>query len=88
MVDHLIDAVAVEYRGGYTLRVTFEDGAVRDVDLSGQLQGPVFEPLKDTELFRKAYVDPETMTVTWPGGADAASDALYEMGVAVEGKAA
>jgi hypothetical protein len=29
------------------LRLTFDDGVRRDVDLSGELWGPVFEPLKD-----------------------------------------
>ncbi len=38
------DIVEVEAHDAYLLRVAFDDGEVRDVDLSEQLDGPVFEP--------------------------------------------
>ena len=66
-----------------TLRVWFDDDAVKDVDLTGELWGEVFEPLKDPEFFRKAWVNPETGTVEWPNGADLAPSFLHERGVSV-----
>jgi hypothetical protein len=39
------------------------------VDLSGELHGPVFEPLADPDFFAKVSVDEGLGTVTWPNGA-------------------
>jgi hypothetical protein len=56
---------------GFVLRLSFEDGTEREVDLEGELWGPVFEPLReDPELFRQVRVDEELGTVVWPNGAD------------------
>jgi hypothetical protein len=76
-VIHLI--VDVEVLPPYGLRVTFDDGAVREVDLSGELWGPVFEPLRDPERFAEVIVDPEGGTVAWPStGADLDPVVLYD----------
>jgi hypothetical protein len=56
--------------GHYRLRVAFSDGSSRDVDLTGELQGPVFEPLADPDFFAQVRVDDELGTVAWPNGAD------------------
>jgi Protein of unknown function (DUF2442) len=72
------DIVDVEVKGQYGLRVTFDDGAVRDLSLDGQLDGPVFEPLRDPELFAQVEVDRESGTVTWPTGADLDPIVIYE----------
>ncbi|MDP9224301.1 MAG: DUF2442 domain-containing protein [Actinomycetota bacterium] len=61
---------------GYVLRVDFSDGTHRDVDLEQELWGPVFEPLRDLEFFRRVAVDPELGTVVWPNGADMDPDVL------------
>ena len=61
---------------GYRLRVEFVDGVAGTVDLSGELGGEMFEPLRDEAMFRQAAVD-EYGVVTWPNGADLAPDALY-----------
>jgi Protein of unknown function (DUF2442) len=44
--------------------VTFDDGTVRDVSLDGQLDGRVFEPLRNSELFAQVEVDPELRLAT------------------------
>jgi hypothetical protein len=36
---------SVEYDGEYKLRLAFDDGVVKLVDLRHELSGPVFEPL-------------------------------------------
>lgn len=54
----------------YRLRIGFSDGSSRDVDLTGELHGPVFEPLADPDFFAQVHVDDELGTVVWPNGAD------------------
>lgn len=68
----------------HRIRVEFSDGVVKEVDLAGELHGEVFEPLRDTELFSRVAVNPETGTVEWPNGADLAPEFLYELGTEVQ----
>jgi len=65
-----------EYRGGHRIHVTFNDGRSGTIDFSQWIQGPVFEPLKDTDYFQRFFI--EGGTVTWPNGADIAPETLYE----------
>lgn len=71
---------SIQHLDGYQLRVEFNDGTSKVVDLSDELHEEVFEPLRDPELFRQASVDPETGTVAWPNGADFAPEFLFEIG--------
>lgn len=61
-------------------RSRFSNCVVKDVDLSGELYGEVFEPLKSLEYFKQFRVDEETRTVTWPNGVDIAPEYLYTIG--------
>lgn len=70
---------------GYTLRLQFNDGTTKEVDLAGELHGEVFEPMKDTSFFRCVAVNPETGTIEWPNGADFAPEFLHEIGRGVIG---
>lgn len=67
----------VEPLHDYTLRIGFSDGSTRVVDLEPELWGPVFEPLRDPDEFRKVAVDPELGTIVWPNGADLDPDVLH-----------
>jgi len=49
MIPRVIEA---EYLRDYTIHLRFADGTEGDVDLSQELYGEIFEPLKDIELFR------------------------------------
>ena len=71
---------AVSYLEAYRIRVEFDDGAVKEVDLREELYGEVFEPLKDVEFFKQVRVNSETNTIEWPNGADFAPEFLYESG--------
>ncbi len=74
----MIRVTDVEPLDGFTLRLRFNDGAERVVDLTDELWGPVFEPLKaDPDLFRQVRVDEEMGTIVWPNGADMDPDVLH-----------
>ena len=61
----------------YVVWVKFEDGTAGEIDLSSELWGPVFEPLKDPEYFASLSVA-EYGTIAWPNGADLAPEFLYD----------
>ncbi len=61
---------SVEVTGTYGLRIGFDDGSSRQVDLEPILEGELYGPLRDPELFAKVEVDPEVHTLVWPNGAD------------------
>jgi Protein of unknown function (DUF2442) len=68
---------SVEPLDGFLVRVGFDDGTTREVDLESELWGPVFEPLRDAQLFREVRVDNELGTIVWPNGADIDPDVLH-----------
>ncbi len=70
---------SAKYLSGFKLWLVFDDGTAGEVDLDGVLIGPVFDVLKDVELFKKVVVDPELETVVWPNGADLAPEFLKEL---------
>jgi hypothetical protein len=71
------DVVHINYRDGFVYHVAFDDGRSGDVDFYEYLgRGPVFEPLRDMSLFKKALI--EGGTIAWPNGADIAPETLYE----------
>lgn len=73
MLTHVI---AVRHVAGHTLWVRFDDGAEGEIDLSAELYGEVFEPLRDVEYFRTVRLHPELRTLIWPNGADFAPEFL------------
>jgi len=67
----------LQYEGGYSYHVVFDDGTSAVVDFTEYLdRGPVFAPLRDPSFFRKARI--EGGTIAWPNGADIAPETLYE----------
>ena len=72
------------YLDNYTLRLKFSDGVVKDVDLSNELYGQMFAPLKEISFFKKFKVSSELGTIFWPNDADFAPEFLYEKGVTVD----
>ncbi len=68
--------VRATYLANHTIRVSFSDGVERDVDFSGWLTGPVFEPLKNLAYFERFFI--EGGTLVWPNGADIAPETLYD----------
>ena len=60
--------IAVEVVPPFGLRVAFDDGVVRKVDMAGDLWGALFEPLNDPVFFARVAIDHGT--VAWPNGLD------------------
>jgi Protein of unknown function (DUF2442) len=73
----MVAVTEVEALEGYRLRLRFDDGAERTVDLSDMLWGTMGEPLRDPEYFRQVRVDPELRTVVWPNGLDLDPEVLH-----------
>ena len=71
------NVVEAKYVRDFTIWLKFEDGTHGEIDLASELWGPVFEPLKDPDAFRKLEVA-EYGTIAWPNGADLAPEFLYE----------
>ncbi|MDQ6774622.1 MAG: DUF2442 domain-containing protein [Actinomycetota bacterium] len=78
-MNELIKIDSVEPQTGYWLRLTFSDGAVKDVDVGDVLaRGEVFAPIRDQrEVFEQVRVNPETGTIEWPGEVDLDPEVLY-----------
>jgi hypothetical protein len=74
----------VTHLGGYQLRLAFNNGIEKDVDLLTELHGEAFEPLRDPQTFRRVQVNAETGTIEWPNGADFAPEFLFELGTPVQ----
>ena len=62
----------------FTLRVRFDDGMERSIDLEPILAGELFGPLRDPALFAQVRIDPEAQTVVWPNGADLDPATLHD----------
>ena len=71
---HILEA---EVCGPWSLRLRFDDGVEKTVDVRPLLHGPVFEPLLDPAYFARVSVDHVCGTVVWPNGADFAPEALH-----------
>lgn len=58
-----VTVTSVEVLDHYRLRLGFSDGSQRDVDLTGALHDPVFEPLVDPDFFAQVRVDEELTSI-------------------------
>lgn len=67
-----------KYQGDYRIWLKFADGIEGEVDLTDELWGEMFEPLKDKARFAQFALDKELETVVWPNGADFAPEFLYQ----------
>jgi len=63
----------------YRLRLSFNTGEQGEVNLADELEGEIFEPLRDQTLFFTARQDPLMKTVVWNNGADLAPEFLLDL---------
>jgi hypothetical protein len=78
-MSHAIHRVEhFEIVGPYTLALTFGDGSEQRIDFRPVLEGEVFAPLQDLEMFNAVALDPTFGTVQWPNGADFDPETLHD----------
>ena len=73
-----IEVLDAKYLGDYKISLIFNTGESKIVDLSGELNGKVFEPLKDKAYFQSFMI--KYNTIEWSNGADFAPEFLLELG--------
>jgi hypothetical protein len=76
MILQITDAKHLQ---GYQIWLKFNDGKEGVVNLSNELWGVMFEPLKDLSLFSQVKLDAELDTIVWPNGADLAPEFLHDL---------
>jgi hypothetical protein len=69
---------SAKYAGDFSVWLRFNDGLEGTVDLSRDLAGEVFEPLRDMAYFAQVELHPELHTLVWPNGADFAPEFLRD----------
>lgn len=73
------------YLDGHRVWLRFDDGLEGEIDLAPEIDGEVFEPLRDPAYFARFLVDD---TLTWPNGADFAPEFLHDLVSAARGSSA
>ena len=66
------------YLDNYRISLTFNNGETKIVDLQGELNGQVYEPLRQLDYFQNFQI--KYNTIEWLNGADYAPEYLYEIG--------
>ena len=74
----MVRLVEARYVRDYVIWLRFSDGLAGEVDLQNELDGPVFEPLRQLAVFQCVCLHPELHTIVWPNGADLAPEFLHE----------
>jgi len=73
----MIKIIDIEYIQDYIIRLTFDNGMVKNLDLQPYLTGDVFGPLKDKSKFTQYCLTPRS--IEWYNGADFAPEFLYQL---------
>ena len=76
-MSELPRVVEVEHLGDLSLRLTFSDGLVRELNFDAVLRGGILEPLRDPSVFGQVEVDEVAGTISWPNGVDLDPDVLH-----------
>lgn len=75
----MLNVTEVRYLHGFVLWLSFNDGVQGEVDLSLELEGEIFEPLRDRAVFATVALHPELRTIVWSNGADFAPEFLHSL---------
>jgi len=67
-----------EYLDNYRIKLTFNNGEIKTVDLQNELTGSVYGPLHQLNYFKNFQL--KYNTIEWANGADYAPEYLYEIG--------
>ncbi len=73
----MLEVKSANHIKDYQLEILFNNGEKKIVDLKNSLQGQVFLPLQDLNLFKSFKI--AFNTIEWDNGADFAPEYLYEI---------
>jgi len=73
-----LEVKKAKYLKDYKILLEFNDGVSMTVDLEKELNGKIFEPLKDKDYFKTFSI--KFNTIEWSNGADLAPEYLYQIG--------
>ena len=74
----MIEVRQARYLDNYRIEIVFSTGESGVVDLQESLWGPVFEPLRDPERFKRFTLSPVLHTIAWDNDADFAPEYLRD----------
>ena len=72
-----LEVSQAEYLDNYRIKLTFNNGEIKTVDLQNELNGVVYAPLRQLDYFQKFQL--KYNTIEWENGADYAPEYLYEL---------
>ena len=73
----MIWVTKASYINDYLIRIIFNDGVEKIVDLKDELHEGIFIPLKDKEYFKNFHISANT--IEWENGADFAPEYLRSL---------
>jgi hypothetical protein len=73
----MLHVVSAKHVGQFQVELTFNDGFVGIANFESVLNGPIFMPLNDPEVFKQFELQGHTLC--WKNGADFAPEYLREL---------
>ena len=77
-----LEIIKARYLDHYRVKLWFNNGDVRIVDLKDSLIGQAFQPLRDIDYLKTLRIN--LNTIEWPNEVDFAPEYLYSIGVPEE----
>ena len=71
-----LEIAQAEYLDNYRIKLMFNNGETKIVDLENELNGNIYVPLQKIDYFKKFQI--KYNTIEWENGADFAPEYLYE----------
>jgi len=72
----LLDVISVKTKPNFRLILEFENGEIRQFDMTAFLNKKPFNKIANTQIFNQVKV--QYGTLIWPGNIDIAPETLYE----------
>jgi len=73
----LIWVTEAQYLNDFKIKIIFNDGITKIVNLEKHLDMPIFQSLKDKDFFKDFRLNP--FTIEWKNGVDFAPEFLYNI---------
>ena len=73
-----LEVFQAEYLDNYRIKLVFNNGEEKTVDLEHEINGKVYIPLRKIDYFKNFQI--KYNTIEWENGADFAPEYLYKIG--------